>query len=141
MSDSDSSCVFCRIIAGSIPSKRVFENEHCLAFLDIGPLAPGHLLVIPKRHATYLWDLDDSTAAVVAGSLPRLARAVVRASGADGCNLLQSNGEVSGQLVPHVHFHIIPRRAGDGLGYRWPARSYAEGEAEAIQTRIIEALK
>jgi histidine triad (HIT) family protein len=141
MSDMHDTCVFCKIVDGRIPSWRVFEDENTLAFLDIGPLAPGHLLVIPRRHFERLWDMAEPVAAALAASLPRLSRAVVRATGADGCNVLQSNGEVSGQLVPHVHFHIIPRKSGDGLGYRWPSRTYAEGEAQAIQNRIAALLE
>jgi len=140
MSEAAESCVFCKIVAGVIPAWRVFEDEHSMAFLDINPLAPGHLLVIPRRHERFLWDLDAASAAGLASCLPLLTRAVMKATGAAGCNVLQSNGRVSGQLIEHVHFHIVPRREGDGLGFRWPARSYAAGEAEAMQHKILNAL-
>jgi histidine triad (HIT) family protein len=137
MLDANESCVFCKIVAGEIPSSKIFEDAHCLAFLDIGPLAPGHLLIIPKQHAECLWDLDASIVAGMGSQLPRLARAVMDATGAEGCNILQNNGPASGQEVPHVHFHIIPRQTGDGLGYRWLPKGYGPGELEAMQQKIL----
>ena len=134
-------CVFCKIVAGAIPSSKVFEDERCLAFLDIGPLAPGHVLVFPKTHADRLWEVAPETASAIGAQLPRLARAVMEATGAAGCNILQNNGEVSGQVVEHVHFHIIPRRAADGLPYSWPAGSYGEGEMASMQRKIQDALQ
>lgn len=136
MSPSES-CVFCKIVAGEIPSAKVFEDEHCLAFMDIGPLAPGHLLIIPKGHIELLWDLPPDTAAAIMAQLPRLSRAVMDATGAEGCNVLQNNGRASGQEVEHLHFHIIPRRTGDGLGYRWLPGSYGEGEMEAMWRNLL----
>jgi len=136
MADPTESCIFCKIVAGEVPSSRVLEDETCLAFLDIGPLAPGHLLVIPKTHAMHLWDLDDQTVAAIGAQLPRLARAVTEATGAEGCNILQNNGRASGQVVEHVHFHIIPRRAEDGLGYRWVPGTYGPGQMAACQKEI-----
>jgi histidine triad (HIT) family protein len=138
MADPEDSCIFCKIVAGDIPSAKVFEDEHCLSFLDIGPLAPGHLLVIPKRHVERLWDLDRDDAAAIAEVLPKLAKVVVETTGAEGCNILQNNGEVSGQVVPHLHVHVIPRRSGDGLGYRWNAGSYGEGELDSMQAKMLE---
>ena len=136
MADPTESCIFCKIVAGEVPSSKVFEDERCLAFLDIGPLAPGHLLVIPKQHAVHLWDLDGESVAAITARLPRLARAVMGCTGAEGCNLLQNNGRASGQEVQHVHFHIIPRRTQDGLGYRWLPGTYGPGEMEAMQQAI-----
>jgi len=133
-------CVFCKIVAGEIPCTRVFEDETCLAFMDIGPLAPGHTLLIPKKHYEFLGEMPAEEVAHLAGHLPALARAVQEAMGADGLNVLQNNGQVSGQVVPHVHFHLIPRVPGDGLGYRWPAKSSdpetLRRHAEAIRARL-----
>ncbi len=139
--NTDPDCVFCKIVAGDIPSLRLFENEATLAFLDIGPLAEGHVLVIPKEHHERLEDMPGGLIAAVTQQLPSLARAVVQVTGAEGYNVLQNNGKVSGQEVPHVHFHIIPRVASDGLGYRWLASSYPAGRAEKIQKQLLEALK
>lgn len=111
--------IFARIIAGEIPCHRVFENEHVLAFLDANPLADGHTLIVPKRTVARFEDLPLDEAAELMRALIAVARRVMAATGADAYNILQNNGEVAGQEVPHVHFHVIPRRAGDGLGFRW----------------------
>ena len=111
--------IFARIVAGEIPCQRVFENEHVLAFLDINPLAEGHVLLIPKHAAERIEDLPPDEAAELGRQVPILVRKVMAATGAPGCNVLLNNGTVAGQEVPYVHFHIIPRRPDDKLGYRW----------------------
>jgi histidine triad (HIT) family protein len=130
---ADASCVFCRIVAGTIPCHRLAQTPHTLAFLDIMPLSRGHCLVIPKGH----WELLDQMPPEVAGAcgaeLARVASALREATGCAGWNVLQNNGEVAGQVVKHVHFHLIPRQAGDGLGYRWPAGKLSE--ADAVELR------
>ncbi|GJQ26900.1 MAG: hydrolase [Phycisphaerae bacterium] len=124
-----------------IPSRRIYSDEHCTAFLDIAPLAPGHTLVVPRQHVTNLLDCSADALAAVTRALPRLATALVAATGATGLNLLQNSGASSGQVVMHLHFHLIPRRDGDGLGYRWNAGSYAPGEAESLQDLLIKQLQ
>jgi len=141
MSDGDPDCIFCKIVAGEIPSARLYEDDECLSFLDIFPLQPGHTLLIPKAHHERVTDLPDETMAALGRVLPRLARAVVAATGAKGFNVFQTNGKVSGQEVFHVHFHVIPRREGDGLGFRWKSGAYAEGELEGWRERISAALE
>ena len=131
-----SDCLFCKIVAGQIPSSRVYEDDRVLAFLDLYPLATGHTLVIPKAHSEFLTDTGDDDMAAVGRVLPRIARAVMRATGAPGFNLFQANGEAGGQEIPHVHVHIVPRTLEDGLGFRWKAGSYAEGEMEAWRQKI-----
>ncbi len=132
--------IFARIAAGEIPCQRVFENELILAFLDINPLADGHTLVIPKRPVERLDELTDAEAAEIGRRLGELGRRITAAVGAEGYNVLQNNGKVAGQDVPHVHFHIIPRRTGDGLGFRWkPQQRTAEQLAEVA--RRIAATK
>ncbi|RMF85744.1 MAG: HIT family protein [Planctomycetota bacterium] len=111
--------IFTRIIRGEIPCHRVYEDDAVLAFLDINPLAAGHTLVVPKRQVEYLHELTPDEGAAVGRALVMLAERVMRASGASGYNILQNNGRVAGQEVPHVHFHIIPRIESDGLGFRW----------------------
>ena len=138
---SDPDCVFCKIVAERIPGLRVFEDESTLAFLDIGPLAESHLLVIPKAHCERLEDMDPEQLARLTGHIPRLARAVMKVTSAAAYNLLQNNGTEAGQVVPHVHFHIIPRCSGDGLGYRWNASTYKEGRAESLQAQLQAALQ
>ena len=134
-------CVFCKIVAGEIPCTKIFEDEFCLSFLDVGPLADGHTLLIPKAHYGQLPDVPPETMAGLASQLPRIGRAIVRATGAEGFNVLQNNGRIAGQVVPHVHFHLIPRKAEDGLGYRWNAGSYPAGRADEIARRITELLE
>lgn len=133
-------CIFCRIVEGQIPSMKVFESERVFAFLDINPLAEGHLLVIPKRHYERLDEMPAAEVAELAGHLPKLGAAVVAATGAQGYNVLQNNGVCAGQAVDHLHFHIIPRVPDDGLGYRWPAKTYESGRDKAMHERILAAL-
>lgn len=109
-------CIFCRIVAGEIPSRAVYEDEAVLAFLDANPLAPGHTLVIPKSHHEQLNDLPSESAGEVLDVLYQLVPQVERAVAADGSTVAFNNGPAAGQEVPHVHGHIIPRFDGDGGG-------------------------
>ena len=130
-----SDTLFTRIIRGEIPSHRVYEDEKVFAFLDISPLAPGHVLVVPKEPAATLDALSEESAAAVGRVLPRIARAVLAATGARDFNVLQNNGTAAHQAVPHVHFHVIPKPvAGGGLGIDWPS-----GRLEADEGRRIAA--
>ena len=133
-------CVFCKIIRGEIPAQRLFEDERVLAFLDINPLAPGHTVVIPKYHAEVLHALPAEWTAALSVRFGRLAEVLVQVVGAEGYNVLQNNGRVAGQVVPHVHFHIIPRRSGDGLGYRWNARPADADELARLAEQVRAAL-
>lgn len=113
--------IFDKIIAGEIPCHRVYEDEHVLAFLDIGPLSSGHTLVIPKERVAHLHQLSDDASAAIGRVLPRICRAVMTATGATAYNVLQNNGSAAHQVVMHVHFHIIPRIGDQGLGIGWNA--------------------
>ncbi|MCG8406432.1 MAG: HIT family protein [Phycisphaerales bacterium] len=136
----DSDCVFCKIVQGGIPAFRIWETDDCLAFLDAGPLADGHTLLIPKHHCQDLRDVPIAAMGALSAALPGLASAVMRATNASGLNLLQNTGPSSGQVVPHLHFHLIPRIEGDELGYRWNAGRYEKEQAEAIRARIVHEL-
>jgi histidine triad (HIT) family protein len=136
MADPAPDSVFTRIIKGEIPCHRVFENEHVLAFLDITPLSEGHTLVVPKRQVERFEDLTAEETAEIARQLGPLAKRIVAATAAEGYNVLVNTGEVAGQEVPHVHFHIIPRRAGDGLGYRWKAQPASHEALAELAQRI-----
>jgi histidine triad (HIT) family protein len=133
--------IFDKILAGEIPCHRLYEDEHVLAFLDIGPLSAGHTLVIPKEGAAYLHELSDEAAAALGRVLPRLCRAVVRATGARAYNVLQNNGTEAHQVVMHVHFHIIPRHGGRGLGIGWPAGRLDDATARELVGKIRGALE
>ncbi|MBP7934982.1 MAG: HIT family protein [Phycisphaerae bacterium] len=137
---ADPNCIFCKIVAGQIPALRVFEDDGTLAFLDIGPLAEGHLLVVPKEHYARVEDMPPDKMAALARHFPRLVRAVVGVTSAEGCNLLLNNEPVAGQEVPHVHWHVIPRSAADGLGFRWKPSKYATGRGEVVQQLVKDAL-
>lgn len=132
--------IFARILDGEIPCHRVYEDDHVLAFLDIGPLAQGHTLVIPKERKARLHELSDEAAAALGRVLPRLARAVLEATGAPAYNVLQNNGAAAHQAVEHVHFHIIPRMGPRGLGIGWNAGELPDDEAEELKARIRAAL-
>ena len=134
--------IFTRIIAGEIPCHRVYEDDKVLAFLDIGPLSPGHTLVIPKEPAETLDRLSDDSAAALGRVLPRLSRAVLRATGAQDFNVLQNNGAAAHQAVGHVHFHIIPKFSdGAGLGIDWPAGSLSPEDGDRLAQAIAARLQ
>ncbi len=134
-------CPFCRIVTGQIPAAVVLATDDALAFLDIGPLADGHTLLVPKSHYPTLGDMPPDALQRLTGHLPALTGAIMSVTGASGFNLLQNNGSAAGQVVDHVHFHIIPRTEGDGLGFRWNAGSYAPGRADALCQAIQAALR
>jgi histidine triad (HIT) family protein len=128
--------VFDRILAGDLPCHRVYEDEHVLAFLDVGPLADGHTLVIPKERRAQLHELSDESAAALGRALPRIARAVLAATGARSYNVLQNNGAEAHQAVMHVHFHVIPRHGGRGLGIGWQPGELQAGRAAELVTAM-----
>ena len=134
-----SETIFSRILRGEIPCARVYEDADVFAFLDISPLSPGHTLVIPKEPAATLDQLSDAAAAAVGRVLPRIARAVMAATGATAYNVLQNNGAAAHQAVFHVHFHIIPKYDdGTGLGIGWKSFKLDGGEdlAKAIAGKL-----
>jgi len=129
-------CVFCKVVAGEIPAARIYEDDAVLAFLDIGPISDGHALVIPKRHCATLHECDPRILGGLACGLGRIAKAVVEAMDADGYNVLSNNGSAAGQVVEHLHFHIIPRKTGDGVLAQWPSFRYPKGRIDEIAARI-----
>jgi histidine triad (HIT) family protein len=137
-------CIFCRILAGELPASFVYRDARCAVFLDIQPVNPGHLLVVPTRHAPHLADLDGATAGHLMAVAHRLA-AALRASGlrCEGVNLLLADGRAAMQEVLHVHLHVFPRFAGDGFGLRFGPH-YAtlppRDALDAAAARIRDAL-
>lgn len=133
--------IFAKIIAGEIPCHRVYEDDKVLAFLDIFPLSPGHTLVIPKEQAETLDTLSDDSAAAIGRVLPRIARAIMAATGIKQYNILQNNGPAAHQAVFHVHFHIIPRRDdGKGLSLEWKPGKLANEDATTLAETIAAEL-
>jgi histidine triad (HIT) family protein len=129
--------IFTKIIAGEIPCFRIYEDDKVFAFLDINPLSRGHTLVIPKEPAETLDQLSEESAAALGRALPRISRAILRATAATAFNLLQNNGATAHQAVLHVHFHIIPKyEDGTGLGLQWSAQSLSADEGKQLVTAI-----
>ena len=133
-------CVFCKIVAGQIPSTRVHEDEHTLAFMDLGQVNPGHVLVAVKKHAANLFELDEAEAAAVARASARIARAIKAAFDPEGMSVYQANGKAAGQTVFHYHVHLLPRHEADGMELTWPVknppRDKLEGYAEKIRRQL-----
>jgi histidine triad (HIT) family protein len=106
-------CVFCKIVAGKLPSHKVYEDERHVAFLDINPFSAGHTLVCPKRHGETLWDMDEGEIAEVFMVASKVSKGVVAATKADGFRIMQNNGEAANQAVAHIHVHVIPNKLED----------------------------
>jgi len=136
-----SDCVFCRILKGEIPAQKVHEDEKTFAILDINPVAPGHVLVMPKAHFATWTDLPDDVLSALSLSSRRIAQAVLKAQGAEGFNLLMNNHKCSGQAIFHAHFHVIPRRTGDGVKYNWQTRAPAPEELARTADALRAALR
>lgn len=128
-------CVFCKIIAGKIPSSKVYEDKTIFAFLDIAPVNPGHTLIVPKAHYPDFLSTPPELAAQMLTVLQRIAPAVLKATKAPAFNVGINNGRAAGQLVDHVHIHLMPRQKGDGLK-SWKNGSYAPGEAYQLAQQI-----
>lgn len=128
-------CLFCKIIAGEIPSEKVYEDENSFAFLDIKPINPGHTLLVPKKHFTNLYEMPDEILANLAPTIKKLAIAIKKAVSADGINIGMNNDPAAGQLVFHSHIHIMPRFANDGHEH-WHGTPYKNDEIKEIASRI-----
>lgn len=136
----DPNCVFCRVVSGEIPASVVHQDRSIIAFLDINPLADGHVLIVPREHYVGLTDMHAETCSAFLACVPTLGRALLDVTGAKGFNVLINQGEVAGQVVQHVHVHLIPRKSGDGLGYRWMTGDYDEGVGAKLVTAYQAAL-
>ncbi len=108
-------CIFCKIIKGEIPSVKVFEDKDVLVFLDVAPLTKGHCLVVPKKHAENIFDIDDEDLKKVIVVAKNISRKIKNSLHVDGIRISQSNGEAAGQVISHFHLHIIPRYKDDGV--------------------------
>ena len=135
-----SATVFDKILDGELPCHRVYEDAHVLAFLDIFPLSKGHTLIIPKQRVAFVHELDDEHAAAIGRVLPRIARAVMAASGASEYNILQNNGRGAHQAVFHVHFHVIPKLGERGLGVGWQPGKLADDDAATLLAAMRASL-
>jgi histidine triad (HIT) family protein len=133
-------CIFCKIVKGEVPCTRLYEDADVLVFMDIGPVVKGHALVIPKAHHNPLMDTPPDILQKLITVVQRIARAQMKGLHADGINVSQANGTVAGQVVPHIHFHVIPRFATDGYHGNWHPKQYeSPQELQTIADQIRQA--
>jgi histidine triad (HIT) family protein len=135
-----SDCVFCRIVAKQIPATVVHEDADTLAFMDIGQVNPGHVLVALKAHAENLFALEEAQAAAVFRTVARVARAIRAAFAPEGLSVYQANGKPAGQTVFHFHIHLVPRHDGDGMNLTWPVKNPPREKLENYAAKIRAAL-
>jgi histidine triad (HIT) family protein len=128
-------CIFCQIIAGDISSYKIYEDEKVLAMLDISPVFPGHMLVLPKKHVLNIEEVSEEDLSALIIVVKKMGLLLKDKLGYGGYNVTENNDSVSGQTVPHLHFHVIPRQSGDNLNL-WPSAPYNSGEAEEISARL-----
>jgi len=129
-------CIFCKIVEGSIPSAKVFESESVLAFLDISPASKGHTLVVPKKHYENFSAVPEKELKELMGAVQKISKAVVSATGKESFNIHVSNGRPAGQVIFHLHIHIIPRSENDSVGLVWSHTEYGENEAGELARKI-----
>ncbi|MFI6725013.1 HIT family protein [Streptomyces sp. R-74717] len=129
-------CVFCQIVSGRLPSHRVLEDDHTVAFLDIAPASEGHTLVVPREHARDIWEISEATHGHVARMVHRVAALLNTALAPDGVNIVHSTGEAASQEVFHFHAHVVPRRHGDNLHPMWNSRPAPGQNLEQVLARI-----
>ena len=130
-------CIFCKIAAGEIPSRKIYEDSDLIAIMDLNPTSKGHSLIIPKEHCTNIYDIDEDIAAKVMKTAKKLATKMTVALNCDGFNLLQNNGETAGQTMFHFHMHLIPRYEGDQVGITWKPGTLTD----EVKNEILEKLK
>jgi histidine triad (HIT) family protein len=140
-SPSANECIFCRLLAGEIPATRICEDELTLAFMDIGQVNPGHVLVASKRHADSLLEATPEEAAAVMRTAQRVALAIRAAFAAPGISLYQMNGREGEQTVFHFHMHVLPRHADDGVGLTWPRKEPPRETLEQHAKRLRSILE
>jgi len=135
-----SDCVFCRIVARQIPATVVHEDEHTLAFMDLGQVNPGHVLVAVKAHVENVFGLDAPQASAVSLAMLRVARAIRDAFVPQGLSVYQANGKAAGQTVFHYHVHLVPRHEGDGMALTWPVKNPPREKLEEYAAKIKSSL-
>lgn len=132
-------CIFCKIAAGQMPCKKIYEDDKVLAFLDINPANPGHALVIPKKHFETLFDIDDDTLKELITKTKAIATIIKDRLKANAVNILQNNGKQAGQLVNHIHFHIIPRFPNDKVLITYQRVNITEKELDDMQKKLTSS--
>ncbi len=133
-------CIFCKIISGEIPAAKIYEDENTLAFLDASPNNHGHTLVVPKTHAKNILDVSEDALARMMPAVKKVSKAVFEGMGAAGLNITMNNEPPAGQVIFHLHIHIIPRFHGDGLKVWTRKIPYKSGEMEEVAEKIRAVL-
>ena len=133
-------CIFCKLVAGEIPAARVYEDDLTLAFMDLGQVNPGHVLVATKRHAATLFDITPEEAAAAMQTAQKVAQAVQAVFDPPGLTLLQANGKEGDQTVFHFHMHVVPRHGNDGIALSWPRKEPGAEVLNGYAERLREAL-
>ena len=133
-------CIFCKIVAKQIPATVVYEDAHVLAFMDIGQVNPGHVLVAVKKHAENIYALEDTPAGELFKAAARIARGIRDAFNPEGLSVYQANGKAAGQTVFHLHVHLVPRHAGDGMELTWPVKNPPREKLTEYAEKIKRAL-
>jgi len=139
--NTDPDCLFCKIAEGTIPSTKVYEDDETLAFMDINPASPGHVLVIPKHHVPDIYSAPDDALAAAIATSAKVARAVKQALSPYGLNIVQANGPGAAQGVFHIHFHVLPRGKDDDLKLNWGLNPGDEKEIAAVAEKIRSAME
>ena len=129
-------CVFCKIAAGEIPCHKVYEDDRHIAFMDMGQVNPGHVIVALKSHRETILELEEEQAAAIFQVVNRIAKAVQHAFNPDGMTILQANRKAGWQTIPHFHFHVLPRHTEDGVNLTWPAKNPPAEELAKLAGRI-----
>ena len=131
-------CLFCKIVAGEVPCSKVYEDDDVLAFMDIAPITKGHTLVIPKAHHDPITATPDDVLMKLIAVVRKIAVAQTNGWKADGINVTQANGELAGQVIGHIHFHVIPRSKDDAHSWEFPQREYKD---DAEKEKVAEAIR
>lgn len=132
-------CIFCKIIAGEIPSKTVYEDDSYKAILDISPASKGHVIILPKNHANNIFEISDEDASGIMIVAKKIAAKLKKVFDCDGVNILQNNGEVAGQTVFHLHVHVIPRYENDNIKIKWA--QHEDIDIDSVYNELIKEMQ
>ncbi|MBU3918685.1 HIT family protein [Patescibacteria group bacterium] len=130
-------CIFCKIVKGEIPCYKIYENKKAIAFLDINPIAKGHILVLPKNHYENIFEIDEESIKEVALAIKNVAILQREKLGLQGMNIFQANNAIAGQTIFHIHFHLVPRYAGDNIN-AWPKSNYFEKDIKGLHKLLTK---
>ncbi|MGE4215019.1 MAG: HIT family protein [Anaerotignaceae bacterium] len=133
-------CIFCKIIKGDIPSATIFENEEFKVILDRFPSNQGHVLIMPKQHCDNIFDIDPDKAGRLFSLAVKIAGVMKKSLGFTDMNIIQNNGEIAGQTVPHFHMHLIPRYENDGVQVKWAQLDLTDEQIETVRKKIADNL-